>query len=101
MGKGKEVEANIATTEKELVGGSFSKTRVGPSHMKKKRKGETLKNSKGKKVTKGKCYHCNENGHWLRNCPKCLAEKKAEKKAQGKYDLLAVERCLVEYDTSN
>ncbi|KAA0032887.1 gag/pol protein [Cucumis melo var. makuwa] len=56
--------------------------------------------SNGKKVAKGKCYYCNENGHWLINCSKYLAEKKAEKEAQGKYDLLVVERCLVEYDTS-
>ncbi|KAA0054225.1 gag/pol protein [Cucumis melo var. makuwa] len=67
MGKKKEVEANVATTEKELVGGSSSKTRVGPSQMKKKRKGKTPKNIKGKKVAKSKCYHCNEDEHLLRN----------------------------------
>ncbi|KAA0046834.1 CACTA en-spm transposon protein [Cucumis melo var. makuwa] len=59
MGKGKEVEANVATTEKKLVGGSSSKTRVGTLNMKKKRKGKNPKNSEGKKVAKGKCYHCN------------------------------------------
>ena len=47
---------------------------------------------------KGKCYHCGQNGHWLRNCPKYLAEKKADKETQGKYDLLVVETCLVEYE---
>ncbi|KAA0067934.1 Glutaredoxin active site-containing protein [Cucumis melo var. makuwa] len=52
MGKGKEVETNVATTEKELVGGSSSKTRVGTLNMKKKRKGKTPKNSEGKKVAK-------------------------------------------------
>uniref|UniRef100_A0A9I9EJA9 Gag/pol protein n=1 Tax=Cucumis melo TaxID=3656 RepID=A0A9I9EJA9_CUCME len=52
--------------------------------MKKKGKGKTPKNSKGKKVAKSKCYHCNEDKHWLSNCPKYLAEKKAEKEAQGK-----------------
>ncbi|KAA0046778.1 gag/pol protein [Cucumis melo var. makuwa] len=57
MGKGKEVEANVATTEKELVGGSSSKTRVGILNMKNKRNGKTPKNSVGKKVDKGKCYH--------------------------------------------
>ncbi|TYK04285.1 gag/pol protein [Cucumis melo var. makuwa] len=82
MGKGKEVETNVGTTEKELVGGSSSKTRVGTLNMKKKRKGKTPKNSEGKKVAKGKCYHCNEDGHWLRNCPKYLTEKKADKEAQ-------------------
>ncbi|TYJ97030.1 gag/pol protein [Cucumis melo var. makuwa] len=83
MGKGKEVEANFATTEKELVGGSSSKTKVGTLNMKKKRNRKTPNNSEGKKVAKGKCYHCNENGHWLRNCLKYLVEKKAEKEAQG------------------
>ncbi|TYK08781.1 gag/pol protein [Cucumis melo var. makuwa] len=95
MGKGKQVEANVTTIDKELVGGSSSKTRVGPSQMKKKRKGKNPKNSKGKKVVKGKCYHCNEDGHWSRNCPNNLVEKKAKKKAQGKYDLIAVETKLV------
>ena len=85
--------------KKKFVGGSPSKTRVGPSQMKKKEKGKTPKNNKGKKVAKRKCYHCNQDEHWLRNCPEYLAEKKIEKAAQGKYDLLAVETCLVEYDT--
>ncbi|KAA0063164.1 gag/pol protein [Cucumis melo var. makuwa] len=55
-----EVEANVATTEKELVRGSSYKTRVGTLNMKNKRKRKTPKNSEGKKVAKGKCYHCNE-----------------------------------------
>ncbi|TYK29714.1 gag/pol protein [Cucumis melo var. makuwa] len=47
-------------------------------------KGKTLKQNKGKKAAeKGKCYHCGKNGHWLRNCPKYLAEKKTEKETQG------------------
>ena len=65
-----------------------------------KKEKRTPKNSKGKKVAKGKCYHCNQDGHWLRNCPKYLVEKKAKKEAQGKYDLLALETYLVEYDSS-
>ena len=69
--------------------------------MKKKENGKTLKKNKGKKATeKSKCYHCGQNGHWLRNCLKYLGEKKTEKEAQGKYDLLVVETCLVEYDTA-
>ena len=53
----------------------------------------------GKKVAKRKCYNCNQNVHWLRNCPKYLTEKKAEQEAQGKYHLLTVQTCLVEYYT--
>ena len=96
MGKGKKIEANVATIKKELVGGSSSKTRVEPSQMKKKGTRKISKNSKGKKVAKGKCYHCNQNIHWLRNCQKYLARKEA----QSKYDLLVVVTCLVEYDIS-
>ncbi|KAA0038391.1 gag/pol protein [Cucumis melo var. makuwa] len=33
--------------------------------------------------------------HWLRNCPKYLAEKKAKKEVQGKYDLLTIQTKLV------
>ncbi|KAA0048523.1 gag/pol protein [Cucumis melo var. makuwa] len=62
IGKEKEVEANVATIEKTFMGRSSSKTKVGPSQMKKKGKGKTFKNTKGKKVAKGKYYHCNQNG---------------------------------------
>ncbi|KAA0063913.1 gag/pol protein [Cucumis melo var. makuwa] len=59
MDKRKEVEENVANIEKEFMGESSSKTKVGPSQIKKKEKRKTPKNSKGKKVAKGKCYHCN------------------------------------------
>ncbi|KAA0067405.1 gag/pol protein [Cucumis melo var. makuwa] len=43
-----------------------------------KGKWKTPKQNKGKKTAeKGKCYHCGEDGHWLRNCPKYLAQKKS------------------------
>ncbi|KAA0068108.1 gag/pol protein [Cucumis melo var. makuwa] len=31
---------------------------------------------KAKVVIKGKCFHCNVDGHWKRNCLKYLAKKK-------------------------
>ncbi|KAA0058181.1 gag/pol protein [Cucumis melo var. makuwa] len=31
------------------------------------------------KAAKGICFHCNQEGHWKRNCPKYLAEKKKAK----------------------
>ncbi|KAA0064234.1 gag/pol protein [Cucumis melo var. makuwa] len=99
IGKEKKVEVNVASTEKEFIEGSSSKTKVGPSQMKKE-KGKTPKNIKGKKVAKGKCYHCDQNGHWLGNFPEYLAEKKEKNEAQGKYDLLAIKTCLVEHDAS-
>ncbi|KAA0052226.1 gag/pol protein [Cucumis melo var. makuwa] len=63
----------------EVNGGAIDEANQG--------KGKTPKQNKGKKaVEKDKCYHCDQNGHWLRNCPKYLAEKKAEKKTQGAID---------------
>ncbi|KAA0054770.1 gag/pol protein [Cucumis melo var. makuwa] len=77
MGKGKEVEANVATTKRKFSRGSSFKSKVGPSKpnqkIEKKEKAKTPKQNKGKKtIEKGKCYHCGENGHWLRNCSKYL-----------------------------
>ena len=72
--------------------------------IKKKGKGKnkihTNRKRKFPNANKGKYFHCNENKHWKRNCPKYLVEKKVEKAQQGKYDLLVVEICLVEYDNS-
>ncbi|TYJ97424.1 gag/pol protein [Cucumis melo var. makuwa] len=85
-GKGKEVEANFATMKRKFKRGSSSKSKVEPSKsnrkIEKKENGKTPKHNKGKKTAeKGKCYHCGDSGLWLRNCPKYLAHKKAEKEA--------------------
>ncbi|TYK25935.1 gag/pol protein [Cucumis melo var. makuwa] len=53
---------------------------------------------KAKVAIKGKCFHCNVDGHWKRNCPKYLAKKKEK---EGKYDLLELETCLVENDQNS
>ncbi|KAA0054846.1 gag/pol protein [Cucumis melo var. makuwa] len=68
MDKGKQVEANVATTKRKFSRGSSSKIKIGPSkpnpQIKKKEKGKTPKQNKGKKATeKGKCYHCGQSGH--------------------------------------
>ncbi|TYJ96929.1 gag/pol protein [Cucumis melo var. makuwa] len=91
-GKGKKVEANVATPKRKFSRGSSSKSKAGllkPNRkIEKKEKGKTPKQNKVKKTTeKGKCYHCGENEHWLINCPKYLAQEKVEKEAQGEITL--------------
>ncbi|KAA0032280.1 gag/pol protein [Cucumis melo var. makuwa] len=66
--KGKEVEANVATTKGKFKRGSSSKSKVGPSKLnrkiEKKGRGKTPRQNKEKKtIEKGKCYQYGENGN--------------------------------------
>ncbi|KAA0032339.1 gag/pol protein [Cucumis melo var. makuwa] len=74
----------------EMNGAVFDEKSQGKGHT-------TAAEGKGKaKVAiKGKCFHCNMNGHWKRNCLKYLAKKKEK---EGKYDLLILDTCFVEND---
>ena len=56
------------------------------------------KQNKATLKSKGKCFHCNQDDHWKRDCKKYLDELKKNK--QGKLDLLVMETCLVENDFS-
>ena len=96
-GKANVVEAN-ALERKAFSSKKKRKTFVN------KQKGKKRFHKKQRKTVefkpKGRCFHCNQNGHWKRNYKKFLDELK-QKKKQGKLDLLVMETCLVENDFSN
>ncbi|KAA0066490.1 gag/pol protein [Cucumis melo var. makuwa] len=95
--KGQKGEANVATSTRKFHRGSTSGTKSMPSSSgnkkwKKKKGGQgnkanlaAAKTTKKAKAAKGICFHCNQEGHWKRNCPKYLAEKKKAKQALEKF----------------
>ena len=66
-----------------------------------KKKGNFKKNSKqvaaqDKKPKSGpkpetECFYCKGNGHWKRNCPKYLADKKVGKVNKGIFDIHVID----------
>jgi hypothetical protein len=76
-----------------------------------KKSGKSTKGMKGKKLQKDgkrvagppkaprakpgvKCFHCKGGGHWKRNCPKYLEDKKADKvvaRDKGIYDIHVID----------
>ena len=97
----KEGEANVADHKpsssscsknfkrKNTQGGSRAQPKKGT-------KGKGKKNNPKDKKPKGKCFHCEVEGHCKRNYNKYLSVLKDENK--GKYDLLVSEAYLVEDD---
>ncbi|TYK00056.1 gag/pol protein [Cucumis melo var. makuwa] len=89
--KGQKGETNVATSTRKFHKGSTSGTKSMPSSSgnkkwKKKKGGQgnkanltAAKTNKKAKAAKGICFHCNQEGHWKRNCPKYLAEKNKAK----------------------
>ena len=82
-----EVILGIASVDTNIAEASSPKPKLKGKGGKKKKEftkqdGKQLSlgvANKGKKkvmyYTKGKCFHCDEKGHWKRNCPKFIAGK--------------------------
>ena len=69
--KGKGKKGNFKKNDKQDVA-PVKKPKVGP-------KPET------------ECFYCNGNGHWKRNCPKYLADKKDGKVNKGIFDIHVID----------
>ena len=67
---------------------SFKKGKKGKPKFNFKKGGKTVapeKKTKNGPKTETECFYCKGTGHWKRNCPKYLADKKADKANKGIY----------------
>ena len=93
---GKQGEANVfdgelssSKNKKRKSGGNVSSGGKQKFQKKNKNKNKNKRNKKSNKAkVKGKCFHCQKEGHWKRNYSLYLEELKKKKK--GKYDLLVL-----------
>ncbi|XP_075483334.1 uncharacterized protein LOC142523429 [Primulina tabacum] len=76
-GKANVAEANVAVG-KASSSKNKKKKNVGKFKGKKRIQKKNWKGVEPK--PKGKCFHCNVDGHWKRNCKKYLDELKQKKK---------------------
>ncbi|KAA0049866.1 gag/pol protein [Cucumis melo var. makuwa] len=75
-------EANVAHSRR------FAPSSSGSKKIQKRKRGKGKGHivaaegkGKAKVAIKGKCFHCNVDGRWKRNCPKYLAKKKEKEGA--------------------
>ena len=68
---------------------------------KQKKESKPKKDTSKKAMEKGKCFHCNSNGHWRRNYLSYLESLKMKKDDQPSKDILIIESNLMVSSTSS
>ena len=72
---------------------SFKKRAKGKKNFKKngKQVAAQVKKTKSGPKPETKCFYCKGTGHWKRNCPKYLADKKDGKVNKGIFDIQIID----------
>ena len=71
-----------------------SKEKASSSKGSKKRKRGTKKSKKGDSSNKDVCHHCKKTGHWKRNCPDYLKQKKENAPAAAPTGIFMMQKCF-------
>ena len=59
-----------------------------------------MKKPKARPKLETECFYCKGTGHWKRNCPKYLADKKDGKVNKGIFDILVIDVYLTSIHSS-
>ena len=59
-----------------------------------------MKKPKARPKPETECFYCKGNGHWKRNCPKYLADKKDGKVNKGIFDIHVIDVYLTSIHSS-
>ena len=68
----------------------------GTSKKNSKKVAAPMKKLKARPKPRTECFYCKQTGHWKRNCPKYLADKKDGKVNKGICDIHVIDCTLLE-----
>ena len=74
-----------------LVSNKRAKKKKGNFKKNGKQVATPMKKPKARPKPETECFYCKGNGHWKRNCPKCLADKKDGKVNKGIFDIQIID----------
>ena len=74
-----------------LVSSKKGKGKKGNFKKNGKKVASPMKKPKARPKPETECFYCEGNGHWKRNCPKYLADKKDDKVNESIYDIHVID----------